>query len=83
MIFFEGTRVQEIKSTFFNAVDDYLEICKELGKNPEKEFKGVFNVRLSEKVHKLAAIKAESEKISLNKLVDKALRKELDLKPDS
>lgn len=83
LIFFEGTRVQEIKSTFFNAVDDYLEICKELGKNPEKEFKGVFNVRLSEKVHKLAAIKAESEKISLNKLVDKALRKELDLKPDS
>ena len=79
----EGSSVEEIKSAFFNAVDNYLETCKELGKNPEKEFKEVFNVRLSEKVHKLAAIKAQSEKISLNKLVDKALRRELDLKQDS
>jgi predicted HicB family RNase H-like nuclease len=38
---------------------------------------------VSEKVHKFAAIKAQSEKISLNKLVDKALRRELDLKQDS
>jgi predicted HicB family RNase H-like nuclease len=83
LVTFEGTSVEEIKLAFFNAVDDYLKTCKELGKNPEKEFKGFFNVRLSEKVHKLAAIKAQSEKISLNKLVDKALRKELDLNQDS
>jgi len=82
LVTFEGTSVEEIKSAFFNAVDEYLETCNELGKNPEKEFKGVFNVRLSEKVHKLAAIKAQSEKISLNKLVDKALRTELDLKQE-
>jgi predicted HicB family RNase H-like nuclease len=82
LVTFEGTSVEEIKSAFFNAVDEYLETCNELGKNPEKEFKGVFNVRVSEKVHKLAAIKAQSEKISLNKLVDKALRKELDLKQE-
>jgi predicted HicB family RNase H-like nuclease len=83
LVTFEGSSVEEIKSAFFYAVDNYLETCKELGKNPEKEFKGVFNVRVREKVHKLAAIKAQSEKISLNKLVDKALRRELDLKQDS
>ncbi len=58
LVTFEGSSVEEIKSAFFDAVDNYLETCKELGKNPEKEFKGVFNVRVSEKVHKLAAIKA-------------------------
>jgi predicted HicB family RNase H-like nuclease len=83
LVIFEGTSVEEIKSAFINVVNDYLETCKELGKNPEKEFKGVFNVRVSEKVHKLAAIKAQSEKISLNKLVDKALKRELGIKQDS
>jgi predicted HicB family RNase H-like nuclease len=38
LVNFEGTSVEEIKSAFFNAVDDYLETCKELGKNPDKEF---------------------------------------------
>jgi len=83
LVIFEGTSVEEIKLAFHEAVDDYLETCKDLGKNTEKEFRGVFNVRVSEKVHKLAVIKAQSENISLNKLVDKALRRELDLKQDA
>ena len=78
LVTFEGTSVAEIKSAFTEAVDDYLETCKEIGKKPEKEFKGSFNVRVSSEVHRLAAKKAQIEKISLNKLVDKALRKELE-----
>jgi predicted HicB family RNase H-like nuclease len=63
-------------------VDAYLETCNELEKNLKKN-KGIFNVRLSEKVHKLATIKAQSEKITLIKLVNKVLRRNLDLKHDS
>jgi predicted HicB family RNase H-like nuclease len=38
LVIFEVTSVEEIKSALFNVVDDYLETCIELGKNPEKEF---------------------------------------------
>lgn len=79
LVTFEGASVEEIKSAFYEAVDDYLETCKEIGKSPEKEFKGSFNVRVNSEIHRLAAQKGQAEKISLNKLVDKALRRELEI----
>lgn len=39
LVTFEGTSVEEIKTAFREAVDDYLTTCIELGKKPEKEFK--------------------------------------------
>ena len=33
---FEGGTVKELKKAFHEAVDDYLETCKQLGKEPEK-----------------------------------------------
>lgn len=77
LISFEGSNVEEIRLAFEEAVDDYLETCKEIGKKPEKEYKGVFNVRVASETHRLAAKKAQARKISLNKLVDIALKKEL------
>ncbi|QTA86034.1 type II toxin-antitoxin system HicB family antitoxin [Desulfonema magnum] len=36
MIGFEGTSVGELEEDFRNAVDDYLETCREIGKTPEQ-----------------------------------------------
>ncbi len=38
-ISYEGESVSELESDFHAAVDDYLEVCKETGKSPIKEFK--------------------------------------------
>ena len=46
LIMFEGTSVKELKKAFHEAVDDYLETCKEMGRDPQKPFKGSFNVRI-------------------------------------
>jgi len=33
-------------------VEDYLETCKALGREPQKVYKGVFNVRIEPELHK-------------------------------
>jgi len=33
---FHGTNVEEIEQAFVEAVDDYLDMCEELGQKPEK-----------------------------------------------
>lgn len=73
LVNFEGQSVAEIKKSFEEAVDDYLETCKELGKSPEKTFKGSFNVRVSSYVHKNAALAATQQNVSLNDFVKAAI----------
>lgn len=33
LVTFEGTSIEEIKKSFIEAVEDYLELCKEAGEN--------------------------------------------------
>ncbi len=73
LINYEGTDVKSLKAAFKEAVDDYLELCIQKNIEPEKPFKGTFNVRVGESVHRQAAIFAEQNNISLNQLVKDAL----------
>ena len=74
LVSYEGTTIEEIKSAFKEAVDDYLETCTELGKLPEKDYKGVFNIRTTRDIHKNIVMIAERENLKLNQLVNKALQ---------
>jgi len=42
-------------------------------KEPQKYYKGSFNVRISPEVHRKADLLAKSKRISLNKFVEKAI----------
>ncbi len=77
MISYEGTSAKELVEDFHGAVDDYLALCEAEGKEPERAYKGSFNVRISPELHKKAAIYASSRQISLNSLVESALRASL------
>ena len=77
IVTFEGSSVKELKKSFKEAVLDYKALCQETGKNVNKSFKGSFNVRIDPKLHELAYIKATKEGISLNQLVQTALKKQL------
>lgn len=72
---FHGTSVEELKEMFHQSIDNYLELCKQIGKNPEKEFRGSFNVRISPELHRKAALEAEKQKITLNQYVLRAIEK--------
>ena len=73
LVNFESAFAEEIEKEFHLAVDDYLEYCAELGKEPNKTYSGTFNIRIKPSLHKALAIKANKEDISLNKAVEQAI----------
>jgi len=78
LVTYEGTDVIGLKRSFYEAVDDYLEMCKRRGKVPEQPFKGSFNVRVGRELHKRAAVFASEHKKKLNSVVSEALEKYLE-----
>lgn len=73
LVNFECENLKDIEKEFHEAVDDYLEFCKEVGKEPDKEYKGTFNVRISPELHKKLAILAMENGDTLNASVEKAI----------
>lgn len=72
LVTYEGVSVKELKEAFEASVDDYLETCKKLGKEPNRFYRGVFNIRTSSEIHRELSIMAERKKMKLNELVNKA-----------
>ncbi len=75
LISYEGKNANELISDFHSAVDDYLAVCKAEGREPEKAYKGSFNIRISPELHKQLVVCATSRQMSLNSFVENALRK--------
>ncbi|MDE6748004.1 MAG: type II toxin-antitoxin system HicB family antitoxin [Lachnospiraceae bacterium] len=71
---FESNDPKAIEEEFHTAVDDYLEFCKEVGKEPDKEYKGTFNVRIDPDLHKKIAVLASKNGESLNATVERAIQ---------
>lgn len=70
---FQTSNIADVEKEFHCAVDDYLIFCSEVGKEPEREYKGTFNVRIKPELHKKLAFKALEDGDSLNKAVEKAI----------
>jgi predicted HicB family RNase H-like nuclease len=79
LILFEGGSVSEIKNAFKEAVEDYIDKCKQTNKPLKKSFKGSFNLRVTPDLHQKAAKLATMKGISLNQLVQKAIEHELEV----
>ena len=73
LISFEGETVKELKKDFKDAIDNYLQTCKELNKEPEKQCKGSLNVRLGTELHTKAKMKSIEQNISINELIKNAV----------
>ena len=74
LVNFESETLEKFEEEFHLAVDDYLELCEQVGKRPEKEYKGTFNIRISPELHKKAALMAFKNGESLNQIVEKAIQ---------
>lgn len=73
LISYEGENAHDLIEGFHTAVDDYLSLCESTGKEPEKAYKGSFNVRISPDLHKAAVIAAMSGQMSLNSFIENAI----------
>ena len=77
LISYEGQTAKEIVMAFHEAVDDYLHVCQKRNIEPEKPFKGSFNIRIGEKLHEQLAITANKFGTSINDFVKKAINHEI------
>lgn len=73
LVSYEGDSIRSLREDFEAAVDDYLEMCAEKGVEPQKCYKGSFNIRISPDLHRTLAILAAAHNKTLNATVEEAL----------
>jgi predicted HicB family RNase H-like nuclease len=69
--------VDELQGALKDLIEDYLEDCRTLGKEPKKSFGGSFNVRVGPDLHRMAAIAAAEAGESLNTWVQVAVEEKV------
>lgn len=70
---FHADNVEDLRTAFREAVDDYLETCAKVGKEPQKPYSGKMMFRVSPEVHRRAALAAELSGKSLNQWAEDVL----------
>lgn len=70
---FHGDSVQELETSFHQSIDNYLDLCQEIGKQPEKEYKGSFNIRIAPELHRQLSLEAANRHMTLNRYVGSIL----------
>ena len=73
-ITYEGDNVTTLRNDFQEAVDEYLETCLQIGKVPEKAYKGTFNVRIAPSLHKRLTVFSIANGKTLNATVEEAIQ---------
>lgn len=77
LISYEGTTIEEIRSDFEGAVDDYIVSCKERGIVPAKPYSGRFVVRMTSDLHSRVAAIADATGTTINDFINRAVTNEL------
>lgn len=75
LVTFEADNAHDLKQAFYDSVDDYLVFCDEQGIEPDKPFKGSFNVRIDSELHRRAYMASRDS--SLNAFVGQAISEKL------
>ena len=75
VIFFEATSVDQLEKEFHFSIDDYLAVCAERGREPDKPFSGRIPLKVSSKLHRAAFAAAQAEGKSLNAWVAEAIER--------
>jgi predicted HicB family RNase H-like nuclease len=74
VVTFQGKTVDELKSSFQESIDDYLEFCESRNEDPDKPFSGKFLLRIDPLLHrKLAELSLKSGQ-SLNNYITEQLK---------
>lgn len=82
LVTFEASNLQELEAAFHESVDDYLETCELIGKEPDKPMSGSFNVRIGTALHKSAYLESKNLNINLNEFIKLAVEEKLNKKQE-
>lgn len=78
VITFQGKTIEDAQQAFQDSVDDYLERCAELGKEPDKPFSGKLPYRTTPEQHRKIFLAATKAGKSINAWMDDVLGREAD-----
>jgi len=70
---FHADTVEGLREAFREAVEDYLETCAKIGKEPQRAYSGQMMFRVNPEVHRKAALAAELAGKSLNQWAEEVL----------
>ena len=70
---FHADSVDSLRQAFHEAVEDYLETCAKIGKEPQRAYSGRVMFRVSPETHRKAALAAELSGKSLNQWAEEVL----------
>jgi predicted HicB family RNase H-like nuclease len=70
---FHAETVDDLRAAFHEAVDDYLDTCAKIDKEPQKAYSGKMMFRVSPDVHRKAVLAAELQGKSLNQWAEDLL----------
>ena len=73
VITFQGRTVTEIRESFQESIDEYLEWCREKNKTPDKPFSGKLVLRIPPALHRSLFLSAKQEGKSLNRWIEEHL----------
>ena len=72
---FHADTVEGLRAAFREAVEDYLEMCARIGKEPQRAYSGQMMFRVNPEVHRRAALAAELAGKFLNQWAEEVLGK--------
>jgi len=78
VVTFQGRSARELKQAFRDSIDDYLELCQETGRPPDKPFSGRLIVRMRPEFHRALHHLAAAEQASLNQVIVDLLKSGLE-----
>lgn len=75
---FYGKNPTTLRREFKNSLKVFLEVCKEKGIEPTREYSGRFNLRIPRRLHREIAARATAENKSINEWVSEVLKRSVD-----
>lgn len=75
---FHGESVAELRDAFEEAVEDYLETCDALNRQPSKPFSGKLELSIPPDIHAGIAVAAETSGKSIDQWAEDAFTSALD-----
>ena len=72
---FQGQTLDELRTAFADTIADYVEWCRERGKEPERPYSGNFMLRVSPELHRRIATAAARSGKSINGYVAETLER--------
>lgn len=72
---FYGKNPKQLRAEFRKSIQVFLDVCREKGIEPRRNYSGKFNLRIPAELHEKLALVAEAEGKSINTITQEALQR--------